>query len=539
MREPAASPHLPSIQRPKEAAPAPVRLRSGAVSPSPDPRTPVLVGAGQITVHRSSGDPVTDRPEPVELMATALERAAEDCGGKGAGRRLLERSGSIRILPPLAWGYSNPGLLVSERLGIEPAETALASIGGNGPQSIANRSALAISEGKLDVVLVTGADCIGTRVAQIRDPDHPVLSWTTQPAGTAEPVKLDEDRDPVTAVEKGAGLDRPVRVYPLFANALRHAAGRTIEEESRFVAEFWSRFSTVAARNQYAWSSTESTAEEIMTTSPENRMIAFPYKMLEVANDRVDQGAGFIMCSLGTARDAGIPAERMVFLRSGSDANDHWYLTHRMDLHSSPAIRMAAGRALELAGTSADEIAHVDLYSCFPCAVQVGAAEIGLSLTDPSRPLTLTGGLGFAGGPGNNYGSHAIATLSGVLRSQGGTGLVTGLGWYQTKHSVGIWSSDPGEEPFRFESAQSEVDALPQRAPAADGADGTDGEIETYTVVFGRDATPELGIVAIITPEGARVWGTITDTDTLTTLTVEEGCGRRCRLRADGKVDVR
>jgi acetyl-CoA C-acetyltransferase len=538
MREPAANPHLPSIPRPKEAALALVRLRSGAVSPGLDPRTPVLVGVGQVAAHRSSGDPVIDRPEPADLMATALELAAEDCGGDGAGRRLLERADSIRILPPLAWGYTNPGLVVSERLGIDPAESALASIGGNGPQSIANRSALAISEGKLDVVLVAGADCIGTRVAQLRDPDHPVLSWTTQPAGTPDPVKLDEDRDPVTAVEKGAGLDRPIRVYPLFANALRYAAGRTIEEDSRFVADLWSRFSAVAARNPYAWSRAEYSAAEIMGT-PENRMVAFPYTKLEMANDRVDLGAGFIMCSMGTARDSGVPTDRMVFLLSGSDANDHWYLTHRMDLHSSPAIRMAAKRAFDLAGTSADEIQHVDLYSCFPCAVQVGAAEIGMSLTDPSRPLTLTGGLSFAGGPGNNYGSHSIAAVSDALRSQGGTGLVTGLGWYQTKHSIGVWSADPGDQPFRFESAQSEVDALPQRAPAADGTEGTDGEIETYTVVYGRDPEPELGIVAILTPDGARVWGNITDKDTLTSLTVEEGCGRSCRLRADGKVDVR
>ena len=213
---------------------------------------------------------------------------------------------------------------------------------------------------------------------------------------------LDEDRDPVTAVEKAASLDRPVRVYPLFANALRYAAGRTIEQDERFVAEFWSRFSAVAARNPYAWSRTEHTADEVIGADPDNRMVAFPYTKLEMANDRVDQGAGFIMCSLGTARRR--RASRLtglIFPLSGSDANDHWYLTHRMDLHSSPAIRLAARRAFELAQTwRRRDRAHRPLLVLPVRGAGRGAQEIGLDLTDPSRPLTLTGGPRFRGRPG-------------------------------------------------------------------------------------------------------------------------------------------
>ena len=445
---------------------------------------------------------------------------------------------TLRILPPLAWRYPNPGLLVAERLGISPPEIALASIGGNGPQSIASRTALAISEGKLDVALVAGAECLGTRVSARRDPDHPVLAWTAQPAGTPEPVLLDEERDPVTALERSASLDRPVRVFPLFANALRFASGRSIEADSRFVSEMWARFSDVASRNPYAWSRTARTAEDIRTVGPDNRMVAFPYPKLEIANDRVDQGAAFILCSLESARSAGVPEDRILFPVAGSDANDHWFLTHRMDLHSSPAIRLASASALGLAAMGIDDIDHLDIYSCFPCAVQIAAAEIGLPVNDPGRPLTLTGGLGFAGGPGNNYVSHAIATLAATLRSAGGTGLVTGLGWYSTKHSVGVWSSTPPAGGFRYENVQSEVDSLPQRAPAQAGGETTDGEVETYTVMVGRDDEPELGIVALLTPEGARAWGTITDADVLSFLMVEEGCGRRARLRADGRVEV-
>jgi acetyl-CoA C-acetyltransferase len=509
-----------------------------------DPRTPVLVGTGQVTSRPDGAAShgaasLGDRPEPVELMAIAIEEAAADSGSAGHGRRLLERAGSLRILPPLAWGYINPGLLVAERLGIDPQEIALASIGGNGPQAIAGRTAQAIAEGKLDVAVVAGADCIGTRLAARRDPDHPTLHWTTQPAGTPPPLMLDTEREPVTAVERAACLDRPLRVFPLIANALRYASGRSIDEDARYVSEFWSRFSEVAARNPYAWSRVARSPDDVRAVGPENRMVAFPYTKLETANDRVDMGAAYIMCSAQAAIDAGVPRDRFVFPVAGSEANDHWFLTHRLDLHSSPAINAASRCAFGLAETGVDEMSHVDLYSCFPCAVQVAAAEIGIGLNDPDRPPTITGGLGFGGGPGNNYGSHSIATAASLLRSERGTALLTGLGWYQTKHAIGIWSSDPPAVAFRHESAQAEVDPLAQRAPAANGSEASDGEIETYSVMFGRDGVPDLGIVAILTPDGARVWGTITDSDTLQSLTTEEGCGRRCRLRTDQTVEVR
>src|ERR1700683_5175471 len=157
-----------------EASDPKVACRSAAVSL--DPRTPVLVGAGQVTAHPQASEPLSARPEPVELMARALEEAVRDCGGNGAGRKLLDRAGSLRIPPSLAWRYVNPGLLVADRLGIEPAEIALASIGGNGPQLLANRTAAAISEGQLDIALIAGGQCLGTRISASRDPEHPGLA---------------------------------------------------------------------------------------------------------------------------------------------------------------------------------------------------------------------------------------------------------------------------------------------------------------------------------------------------------------------------
>src|SRR5205814_519899 len=213
--------------------------------------------------------------------------------------------------------------------------------------------------------------------------------------------------------EGAVGLLAPPVVYPLFENALRGAAGETIDEHDAQVAGLWSRFSAVAATNRWAWSPVARTPEDLRRSGPDNRMVAFPYPKLLNANMQTDQAAAIIMCSLTVARAAGVPDDRMVFPLAGADAHDHWYVSSRRDLHSSPAIG-AAGRAVfGAAGIGPGDVAHVDLYSCFPAAVQIGAAELGFPL---ERSLTVTGGLTFGGGPGNNYVTHSIAAMVDELR---------------------------------------------------------------------------------------------------------------------------
>lgn len=497
-----------------------------------------MAGVGQVLAPPDPAVPLTERAEPVDLMAEALEAAAADCGPNGAGRALLERADTIRVLSPLSWQYTDPARLVAERLGIAPAEHARSAIGGNGGQTVAARTAAAIAAGELDVALITGAECIYTRVAARRHPDRPVLPWTTQPPGTPEAVLLGVDREPVTDTERARGLDRPLRVFPLFETALRAAAGDTVEGHQVRVSELWARFSAVAASNPHAWSRRAWRPEELRTVSAENRMIAFPYPKRMNANDRVDMGAALIMTSLAAARAAGVPDEQLVFPVAAADAHDHWFVSHRVDLHSSPAIRLCGQGVLDSAGMALDDVGLVDLYSCFPCAVQIAASEIGLSVDDPGRPLTVTGGLGFAGGPGNNYVTHSLATMTGMLRADpGAVGLVTGLGWYATKHAVGLWSSAPPARPFRHLDLQAEVDVLPQRSPAPD-AEG-EATVESYTVVHDRDGQPELGILALLTPDGRRAWGNVTDEVALAELEKTEGCGRGARLWADGRAELR
>jgi len=503
-----------------------------------DPRTPVLAGAGQVLVPPDQDMALGDRPEPVELMASALREAARDAGGPEAGERLLRAAQSLRVMVPLCWRYVDPAQLVAERLGIDPGEHALSVIGGNGPQTVAADTASAIATGRLEVALITGAECAWTRRATRRLPEHPALAWTTQPSGTPAPVALGVDRSPVTDEELAHGLDRPRNVFPLFENALRAAAGESIDAHQQRVARLWARFSEVAAANDHAWSRRAWSADELCTVSDDNRMIAFPYPKRMNANDRVDMGAALILCSLEAARRAGVPDESLVFPLAAADAQDQWFLTNRRDLHSSPAIAAAGRAALEHAGFGVDDVAHLDLYSCFPCAVQLSAAALGIDADDPSRPLTVTGGLGFAGGPGNNYVTHSIAAMAGRLRAEpGSTGMVTGLGWYATKHAVGLWSSTPGKRPFRHLVPQAEVDAGAQRQAAPEQTG--DFEVETYTVVHDRQGEPNLGILALLDAEGRRGWTNVTDGCQLSALESEEGCGRAVTVHDDGRVELR
>ncbi|MEX2659664.1 MAG: acetyl-CoA acetyltransferase, partial [Acidimicrobiales bacterium] len=418
-----------------------------------DPRTPVLVGAGQV-VQREAPEGAL---EPVALMAEAARRAAADAGAAG----LLARVQSVQVVHLISWRYADPGALVAGLVGARTAHTAVSPMGGNAPQSLVNGAATAIQEGRLDVVLLTAAEASRTRAAYRKADERP--PWTVQPKGTA-PAEVLGDEVPLNHLaETSKGIFLPVQLYPVFECAVRAAAGRSVTDHVALISELWSRFSEVAAHNPCAWSREALTPEQVATPSEGNRMVGFPYTKVMNTNNTVDQGAAVILCSVEAARRAGVPDEQWIFPWSGTDAHDHAAVSARADLHSSPAMRVAGRRALALAGVGVDELAHVDLYSCFPSAVEVAAAELGLGL---DRQLTVTGGLSFAGAPLNGYVMHAIATMAGVLRDDPGSrGLITANGGYLTKHSFGVWSTEPPPRPFSWEQPQADVDALPSTSP--------------------------------------------------------------------------
>jgi acetyl-CoA C-acetyltransferase len=485
-----------------------------------DPRTPVVVGGGQVTQKV----PPEEARSPVALMADAARRAADDAGAPGA----LAAVDSVRVVMQLSRRYADAGALVAAEVGASPRQTAVTTMGGNSPQTLVNATALAVQRGELDVALVCGAEAWRTRMA-LRKLDR-TPDWPGEPEGTPPAEVLGEELVMNAPAETDRGLFMPVQVYPLFECALRAAAGRSVEEHADHLGRLWSAFSDVAAENPHAWNRERRTPEEVRTPGPTNRMVGFPYTKVMNSNNDVDQGAALLLCSVEAARRLGVPEDRWVFPHAGTDAHDHTFVSNREDLRSSPAIRLAGRRVFELAGIGVDDLSFVDLYSCFPSAVQVAAAELGLGL---DRPLTVTGGMSFAGGPWNDYVTHAIATMLPLLREEPSAwGLCTANGGYLTKHALGVYSARPPAEGFRWESVQDAVDAMPARELAEGHAGAV--TVEAYTVVHERDGSPGTAFAACRTPDDARAWATSTAPDLLRAMTEEELVGRDGELDADG-----
>src|ERR1700712_2564270 len=417
-----------------------------------DPRTPVLVAYGQVNQHESN--PAT---EPIDLMEQAARVSADP--------RVLESVDSVRIVNLLSWRYPNPGLLLAQRICAHDAESRYTPIGGNVPQSLVNQACIDIQRGSVDTVLIAGAETWRTRTKVRRAGG--TLDWTKQDESVAVPAGADEQFAMAGPVEIQIHLDRPAFVYPLFEHALRISAGETPDAHRRRIGELWARFSAVAQGNPHAWNREPVSAEEIWQPSPDNRMISWPYTKLMNSNNMVDQGAALILTSAEKATYLQIPSDRWVFPHAGTAAHDTSLIGERAEVDRSPAIRIAGRRALELAGKGIDDVDLIDVYSCFPSAVQVAARELGLSTEDRDRPLTVTGGLTFAGGPWNNYVSHSIATMAEQLAAAPGTvGLITANGGYLTKHSFGIYGAEPPKSEFRWEETQSAVDSEPTRTAA-------------------------------------------------------------------------
>ncbi|MBJ7387784.1 MAG: hypothetical protein JHC55_25200, partial [Mycolicibacterium sp.] len=251
----------------------------------------------------------------------------------------------------------------------------------------------------------------------------------------------------------------------------------------------------------------------------------------------VDQGAALVLMSAEKATHLQISRDRWIFPYAGTDAHDTYLIGERAEFHRSPAIRIAGARALELAGVGIDDVDLVDVYSCFPSAVQVAARELGLALDDPARPLTVTGGLTFAGGPWNDYVSHSIATMAERLAAApDAVGLITANGGYLTKHSFGIYGAKPPADEFRWQEVQSEVDAEPTRVAEGDWT-GT-GTVETWTTPFTREGAPEKAFVAVRTPSDTRALAVLTDASDAQASVDGDIAGAKVRVDAGGRATL-
>jgi acetyl-CoA C-acetyltransferase len=264
-------------------------------------------------------------------------------------------------------------------------------------------------------------------------------------------------------------------------------------------------------------------------------MVAYPYTKLLCANNHVDQAAALLICSVEKARSFGVSPDRFVFPHSGAEADDTPFVSERIDLVSSPALRLAGREVFRLAGTGPADVELVDLYSCFPSAVQVAAAELGIGV---DRALTVTGGLTFAGGPGNNFATHALATLaSGLRRAPETFGLCTANGGLLTKHAMGIYSTVPPANPFRLAHLSAEVEAAGHRELSV-GYEGP-ATLEAFTVLHDRDGQPERAFATARLPDGSRSWARSSDQDVLRQLMTDDPVPLQITLSVSSDLSTR
>ncbi|MFC1856997.1 acetyl-CoA acetyltransferase [Thermodesulfobacteriota bacterium] len=504
-----------------------------------DDLTPIIVGAGQFT--EKDVDPA-EALGPMELMVEAAERATEDAGiGKDKLARLdmlvAVRSAIDAVeIDGISNDIRNPPEALAMRIGAHKAKQYLAPTGGNTPQTLVNYTAEQIAQGRVRFALLCGAEALDTLSKAIMTG----LKRDWRIPSSKDPELIAPEREGTSRVEEAYGLELPIYNYPLFENALRGHYGHTIEAHQQKIARLFSRFTDIAAQNPYAWFPVRRSPEEIATPSAVNRYISFPYTKLMTAIMKVNQSAALLMTSAGFARELDIDESRWIYLHGCADTHDHWYITERENYYSSPAIAMAGEKTLQMAGMTIDDMDYFDFYSCFPSVVEIARDMLGIAEDDP-RDLTVTGGLPYHGGPGSNYVMHSVATMVDKLRRNPGTkGLVTANGWYVTKHSFGIYSSDPPtgawyrEDPAVYQ-AQIDARSRPEVVHTPSGS----GTVETYTVVFGRDGEPEKGIVIGRLKNGRRfLANTPKDKALLENMTTADPLGLSGTVRQQGGLSI-
>ncbi len=449
-------------------------------------RDVVVAGWAQITQPKHQQDGLLD---PLGLMLRASVQAGE------RARVPLQELDAVLVVRPMSASYADAAGDLARELGATPRTAEVSRIGGNSPQTLVNRAAGMIARGEAGSVLVVGAETYYRR--DHAPPDRDTVLFQ----GVPDEYHAD-DLIGTTDLEARHGVVAPIHGFPLLETAQWARTGRSIDDHLRDIGRTWAQFSEVAARHPNAWIRRARTVDEFITPCAVNRQIAFPYRKFLNSLVAVDMGAALLL----TATAAPRAGERPVYFRGGAYAEDRQrFIVQREDLTTSAPLHAAASRALDRAGLGLDDMQAFDLYSCFPCAISIARNTLGLDTDDP-RPLTLTGGLGSFGGPGNNYSLHGIATLAEAIADGSlDRGLVTAFGWFLHKHAAGVYAAEPGGADLGEHDLADADGPLVGDAPleAVEEARGR-GTIETYTVIHERDGAARHGIVYGRIEDGRR-----------------------------------
>src|SRR3979409_2246331 len=453
---------------------------TNSASPIPDNRIPVIVGVGEITDRPKE---ITEGLEPLALLVEALERAEQDSGG-----RLLGEIQSLDIVNFLSWRYRDPQIQLSERLGIKPAHAYYGPVGGESPIRYLHEAAQRIARGECSVAAVCGAEAQSTATKAERAKVD--LPWTPFAHDVEEPKRGAAFQKPM-AVK--LGVFRPITVYPFYEAASSAHWGQTPRQAMAESGALWSTYSSVAAQNPNAWLKRSFTSDEITTPTPDNRLIAWPYNKLMVANPTVNMGGAILMTRMAKAKAAGITGDRIIHVWGGASAEeprDYLIRDQFFESHPQNAVLKAV---MGLAGGDGKKFDAIELYSCFPCVPKMARRTLGLG---PDVQPTVTGGLTFFGAPLNTYMTHAACAMVRKLRNGAKLGLLYGQGGFVTKHHALVLAPHASPEPLAQDSSvQSEADRSKGTVPDFVTEAAGKGTIESFTALYGRNGDVEHGVV--------------------------------------------
>lgn len=488
---------------------------------SVDPRAPVLVATG--TTMQREEDPAR-ASEPLDLMLAAVRRAAGESGGDAAA--LLAGVGRIAV-PKGRWSYRNPAGAIARAIGAHGATGVLASVGVL-QQTLIGDACRRIADGEIDTALVVGADA-GYRILRSKATGvvHAERQQDEAPDLTLTPA--DELRHPA---EARAGMRMPVGLYAIIESAYRARNGWSVDAHRDRLSQMMSRLSAACVDNESAWKRAAVAPEAIRDASERNPMQAFPYTRLHCSTWNVDQAGALLFCSAARASALGIARDRWIHPVASTESNHMVPVSARADLAACPGAGIAGRAALEAGGLSASEVDLIELYSCFPIAVELYAAELGLPL---DRELTVTGGMPYAGGPYNNYVLQATCRMAELIRrGRGRHGLVSSVSGVLTKQGFGLWSSRPGPRGFVFADLTESVAAKVAARPVVE-ADAGEGTVVGYTVLHERGQPPRGVVVADV--DGGRTVARTENPALVARMEEREFCGARIRLGAGGGFD--
>ncbi len=482
-------------------------------------RNVVVAGWGQITQPKNTDKPVLD---PMGLMSHAAGKAAEMMASKD----VLKTLDGIMIVRTVSRHYTSPARQLAEQINASPKLTYVSDIGGNSPQMLVNMAAGMIARNELDSVLIAGGETYVQRGRDTKRIDNALFR------GIPDDYPGD-DLVGSTPLENQHGMTHPMQGFPLFETALWAASGMDLQSYLTQIGTMWAEFSKTAAAHPFAWSKEEKTVQEIITPGPDNRPIAFPYTKYMNSFVTVDQGAAVVlMAEEMAARYTKKDQQPVYFLGGGYSEDRQRFMIEKSDFTSSPPLKSAVNKAIKRSCIALEDIDCFDLYSCFPSAVSIAKKMIGIKEGDP-RPITLTGGLGFFGGPGNNYSLHSIATLAQkIADGEKSNGLITALGWFMHKHAAGIYGSEPSGGEFKNFDIEDKKNRLAGDAPVKiQEQAGHPGIIQTYTVIYSLDQSPSYAILYGMTEDNLRfIARTRSHPDIFQVLTSENMVGKRVNL---------